>query len=106
MNKLAISIAIGASALFVSAATAAPITNGQTNVTSDSAVEQVRLVCDEYGRCYRSRGGRRVVIQQQYGETYNYQPRERYIEQRGYYNDEPRVGFRAPGVSIGIGSGY
>lgn len=96
MNKLAISIAIGPSALFVNAATAAPMTNVHTNAKLDSAVENVRLVCDEDGRCYRSRGGRRVVIQQQYGETYNYQPRERYIEQRGYYNDEPHVGFRAP----------
>ena len=34
-------------------------------------------------------------------------PRERYIERRGYYNDQPRsgIGFSAPGVSIGVGNG-
>jgi hypothetical protein len=70
-------------------------------------VEQVRLVCDDSGGCYRSRGSRRVVIQQGYDDSYNYAPRERYIERRGYYDDQPRsgIGFGAPGVSIGVGVG-
>jgi transposase len=39
----------------------------------------------------------------------NYAPRERYIERRGYrdWDDGPRagVGFRAPGVTVGVGVG-
>ena len=36
-------------------------------------VQQVRMVCDEYGNCYRSRGGARVVVR----DAYNYAPRQR-----------------------------
>ena len=104
-------VLVGAGALFASGAMAAPMINGFTGVKADSGIEQVRLACRQ-GRCNQSRGSRRVVIerqygeQRQYGESYNYDPRERYIEQRGYYNDEPRsgIGFRAPGVSVGIGT--
>jgi hypothetical protein len=68
-------------------------------------VQQVRLVCDEYGNCYRTRGGARVVVR----DSYNYAPRERYYERRTYrdYDDGPRagVGIRAPGVSVGVGVG-
>jgi hypothetical protein len=49
-----------------------------------------------------------MVIQQSYGDSYNYAPREQYIERRGYYYDDqprPGIGFSAPGVSIGIGNG-
>src|SRR5258708_10177358 len=90
--------------------------HGCQRVTNDATypgmnqpnVEQVRLVCDDSGRCYRSRGSRRVVIQQSYGDSYNYAPREQYIERRGYYYDDqprPGIGFSAPGVRIGIGNG-
>jgi hypothetical protein len=68
-------------------------------------VQQVRLVCDEYGNCYRTRGGARVIVR----DSYNYAPRERYYERRIYrnYDDGPRagVGIRAPGVSVGVGVG-
>jgi hypothetical protein len=41
-------------------------------------------------------------------DSYAYMPRERYVERRHYYrdwDDGPRagVGFRAPGVSVGVG---
>jgi len=66
-------------------------------------VQQVRMVCDDSGRCYRTRGGDRVVVR----DSYNYAPRERYIEHRRYrdWDDGPRagVGIRAPGVSVGVG---
>ncbi|MDB5876543.1 MAG: hypothetical protein JWQ07_5985 [Ramlibacter sp.] len=97
MNKLAISLAVGASALFATAATAAPLSNGLT-ILPDSNVENVRMVCNENGRCWRERGQRRVIIRDSYG----YAPRERYIERRGY---DEGVRFRAPGVSVGIGTG-
>src|SRR5258708_22873050 len=96
MNKFAISLAAGASALFATAAFAAPLSNGMTTLP-DGNVEQVRMVCNENGRCWRERGQRRVIIRDSYG----YAPRERYIERRGY-GDRGGVGIRAPGVSVGI----
>lgn len=98
MKKLAISLMAGAGALFVTAASAAPLSNGLTAMP-DSNVEQVRMVCNEYGRCWRERSQRRVVIR----ESYGYAPRQRYYD-RGY-DDRGGVGIRAPGVSIGIGGG-
>jgi hypothetical protein len=100
MKSVVLSLAIGAGALFGSAANAAPLSNG-LSILPDSGIENVRLVCDQYGRCYRSRGGPRVVIQQEYGDSYNYAPRERYIENRGYYDN----GYYGNGPSVGIGVG-
>jgi hypothetical protein len=103
MNNLAVSLAVGASALFVTAASAAPLST-DVSVASESNIQQVRMVCDENRRCWRERGERRVIIRES-GDSYGYAPRERYIERRGY--DEDRgggIGFRAPGVSIGIGT--
>jgi hypothetical protein len=103
MNNLAISLAVGASALVATVASAAPLS---TNVTvgSNGNIQSVRMVCNEDGRCWRDHGERRVTIREP-GDSYGYVPRERYIERRGY--DEPRrggVGFQAPGVSVGIGT--
>ena len=99
MKKFAISLAAGASALFATAAFAAPLSNGVTTLP-DSNVEKVRMVCNENGRCWRERGQRRVIIRDSYG----YAPRERYIERRSY-DDRGGIGIRAPGVSVGIGTG-
>ena len=108
MNKIAISLALGAGALFATAASAAPLSNGIA-VMPDNGIENVRLVCDDTGRCWRQRGQRRVVIR----DSYNYYaPRERYIERRGYYdggyyNSGPSVGIGVGpgGVGIGFGAG-
>ncbi len=35
----------------------------------DNGIENVRMVCDEYGRCWRERGPRRVIIER---DLYNY----------------------------------
>ena len=99
MKNVVVSLAIGVGALLSSGANAAPI-SVSPSVLSDNGVEHVRLVCDEYGRCYRTRGGRRVVIQQDY-DSYNYAPRERYVERRGYYDG----GYYNNGPSVGIGVG-
>ena len=109
MKNVVVSLAIGASALFASAAGAAPLSNG-LSILPDNGIENVRLVCDDYGRCYRTRGGRRAVIQQDYSDSYNYAPRERYIERRGYndggyYNDGPSVGVGVGPGGVGIGFG-
>ena len=101
MNKYAISLAVGASALLVTAASAAPLSNRMT-VLPDSNVEQVRMVCNEDGRCWRERGERRVIIRDS-RDSYGYAPRERYIERRGYEERGDGIGIRAPGVSVGIG---
>ena len=106
MKKVMISLAFGATALFATAASAAPLANG-VGVVPDNSIENVRMVCNENGRCW-NRGPRNVVIQ----DSYNYAPRERYIERRGYYdggyyNDGPRVGIGVGrgGVGIGVGGG-
>jgi hypothetical protein len=99
MKKLAICMALSVSALFVTAASAAPLSNGMTTLP-DSNVQNVRMVCDENGRCWRQRGERRVIIR----DSYDYAPRERYYERRGY-EDRGGIGFVAPGVSVGIGTG-
>ena len=102
MNTLAISLAVGATALFASAASAAPL-SADLSVVPASNVQNVRMVCDEYGRCWREHGERRVIIREP-GDSYGYAPRDRYIDRRGYDEDRgPGIGFRAPGVSVGIG---
>jgi hypothetical protein len=103
MNRLMISIslAVAASALFTTAASAAPLA-ANPSAASESNIQNVRMICNEDGRCWRERSERRVIIREP-GDAYGYAPRERYIERRGY--DEDRgVGVRVPGVSIGIGN--
>src|ERR1700726_4904268 len=101
MNNLAISLAVGATALFVTAGASAAPLSADVSVVPESNIQNVRMVCNENGRCWRQRDERRVIIRER-DDSYAYAPRERYIERRGY--DEDRgVGFRAPGVSIGIG---
>ena len=111
MRNAVISLAIGAGAMFASAAGAAPLSTGPS-LLPNNGIENVRLVCDEFGRCYRRGGGGRVIIREGYGEGYNYAPRERYIERRGYYdggyyNGGPSVGIGVGpgGVGIGFGAG-
>jgi hypothetical protein len=99
MKKLTIALAIGASAAFATAASATPLPNG-VSVLPDSGVQSVRLVCDQNGRCIRTRNGPRVVIQRGY-DSYNYAPREGYVVRRGY--DDGGYYDRGPGVGIGIG---
>jgi hypothetical protein len=104
MRRLAIALLAGAGALFTGSANAADVYTSNEYANAE-LVQQVRLICDESGRCYRTQGGRRVIVE----DSYNYAPRERYIERRGYrdWDDGPRagVGFRAPGVSVGVGVG-
>src|SRR5205085_943395 len=113
MNKLAILLAIGASAVFVTAANAAPLSSNLSIIPANG-VENVRMVCDQNGQCFRTRGGQRVVIQRSY-DSYNYAPRETYVQRpgyydsgyynSGYYNSGPSVGIGVGPVGIGIGVG-
>ena len=72
------------------------------NLYKTGNIQNVRMVCNENGRCWRERGERRVIIRER--DSYGYAPRERYIERRGYDEDRGGVRFRAPGVSVGIGT--
>jgi hypothetical protein len=103
MRYLVVSLAVGVGALLSTAANAAPLSISPS-VLPDNGIENVRMVCDQYGRCYRTRGGRQVVIRQEY-DSYNYAPRERYIERRGYYDNGPSVGVGVGPVGVGIGVG-
>jgi hypothetical protein len=101
MKKIAIGLLAGAGALLAGSANASDIYTSSEYSNSD-LIQQVRTVCDDDGRCYRTRGRSRVIVR----DSYNYAPRERYIERRRYRDwDEPRagVGIRAPGVSVGVG---
>ena len=105
MRTIAIAILAGVGALSVGGAAKASDIIRSTEYASPGLAQQVRMICDEDGRCYRSSRSR-TVVRESYGY---YQPRERYIERRTYrdrdWDDGPRagVGFRAPGVSIGAG---
>jgi hypothetical protein len=61
MKNLAIYLAVGASALLVTAASAAPL-SADVSVAPESNIQNVRMVCNEGGRCWRERGERRVII--------------------------------------------
>jgi hypothetical protein len=102
MKNLAIYLAAGASALLVTAASAAPL-SADVSVVPESNIQNVRMVCNEAGQCWRERGQRRVIVRES-GDSYGYAPRrERYIERRGY-EERGGIGIQAPGVSVGIGT--
>jgi len=96
MRKLTLTFLAGAGALIASSAYAADeIQIGD----SSPLLHQARLVCNDAGQCWHTRGDRRVII----GDSY-YGPR-RYYGDRDYYR-EPGVGIRGPGFSFGVGPGY
>jgi hypothetical protein len=101
MKNLAIYLAAGASALLVTAASAAPL-SPNVSVAPESNIQNVRMVCNESGRCWRQRGERRVIVRE-HRDSYGYAPRrERHIERRGHGGGG--IGIHAPGVSVGIGT--
>ncbi len=101
MKILTITLAVAASTLMAAAASAAPLTAG-ISVLPESSIQQVRLICNENGRCWRQSRERRVIIREDRG-AYGYGRHER----RGYegrgYEDRGGIGIHAPGVSVGIG---
>src|SRR3954466_5979475 len=99
MNKIVIALALGAGSLFATAAAAAPLTNGIV-ATPDNGIQNVRMVCNENGRCWQQRGARREIVEDSYG----YAPRERYIERRRCYDDGPRVGIGLEQIGVGVGN--
>lgn len=97
MRNIALSV-LGAATLLSSAAIAAPLNPTATGASETSAAEQVRLICDEYGRCYRSRGPR--YVQRGYDDGYSarqsynyYGGGQRYYGGgQGYYGGGPSIG--------------
>jgi hypothetical protein len=82
-----------AAVLLTTAAAAAPINATAIAPSANAPVEQVRLICDGSGRCWRSRGPR--YVQRGYGDGY--------VVRRGY--DRSRHGYdRGPSVGFGFGS--
>lgn len=117
MKKLLISAAVGASALLASNAQAADnLTNSEFYTDQTPVVQDVRMVCDEFDRCWREPRRRTVIIErdnyaprQRYIE-YNEAPRERYREryiERRYHRDRPPadVGIPAPGINVDVDVG-
>jgi hypothetical protein len=101
--KILLSIA-GATVLLASAASAAPLSPAAVGTSAASNIDQVRLVCNEYGRCYRTRGPRYVYR----GYDDGYAPRRSY----GYYGGGPAYygsgyggGYYGGGPSIGFSIG-
>ena len=98
--KTLLSIA-GATMLLASAASAAPLSPAAVGTSEASNIDQVRLVCNEYGRCWRTRGPRYVYrgYDDGYygGRSYGYYGGgPAYYGPgygRGYYGGGPSIGF-------------
>jgi hypothetical protein len=96
---------IGAAALVASAASAAPL-NATPVGTSDVAnLDQVRLVCNEYGRCWRTRAPRYVY--RSYDDDDGYYVRRSYGYYGGpsYYTGPAYGGYYGGGPSFGFSFG-
>ena len=105
MKTIALSV-FAATAVVSTAAVAAPMNSGAIRSAEVSNVDQVRLVCDEYGRCYRLRGPR--YIQRSYGDDDGYYVRRSYGYyggSPGYYGGGPGYGYYGGGPTIGFSFG-
>jgi hypothetical protein len=112
MKKIVLSV-LGATALLSTAAVAAPMNPAAIQSAEGLNIDQVRLVCNEYGRCYRVRGPR--YIQRSYGDD-GYYVRRGYGYYGGgpygyygggprYYEGGPGYGYYGGGPSIGFSFG-
>jgi hypothetical protein len=93
-----IALGVLASALMASSAGAAPLAPAAIAPTEVVGIEQVRLVCNQYGRCYQARGPRyahRYYGGDGYGarRSYGYYGRPSYDRGYGYYGGGPSIGF-------------
>jgi hypothetical protein len=75
-------------ALLASSATAAPLNATTIGSAEVSNNHQVRLVCNKYGRCWRTRGPRYVYIQRSCHNDPSYIPGRgyNYYAGPGYYD--------------------
>ena len=68
MRTLTIALLAGVGALAATSGAKASDIYTSSEYTNPDLVQQVRLVCDDAGRCYRTRGGARVIVR----DSYNY----------------------------------
>jgi hypothetical protein len=89
-----------ATALLASAASAAPLKSAAVGTPGASNIEQVRVVCNHFGRCWRTGGPRYVYRNYSNG----YRSYYNYYEAPGYYTF-PGYGYYGGGLGIGFGFG-
>lgn len=95
--------AVAATTILASAASAVPPNPSPVGSAEAASVDQVRLVCNEYGRCFRTRGPR--YVQRYYGDDDSYVVRRSYGSYggQGYY--DRGYGYYRGGPSIGFSFG-
>ena len=102
MTKFSVSLLAGAAAVFAAGSTqAAPLVPSAP--AADDGIQNVRMVCNEWGRCWQTRGPRYY-----YGDAYRNYNSYNYYEPRRYrrhYGYGPGVHLDAPGVHFGFGVG-
>jgi hypothetical protein len=96
---------IGATALLASAASAAPLNPAAVGTPEASTIDQVRLVCNEYGRCWRTRGPRYVYRSYDDDDGYYVRRSYGYYGGPGYYNGPAYGGYYGGGPSFGFSFG-
>lgn len=94
---------IGATALLASAASAAPLSPAAVGTPEASNIDQVRLVCNEYGRCWHR--GPRYVYRSYDGDGYYARRSYNYYGGSGYYGRPAYRGYYGGGPSIGFSFG-
>jgi hypothetical protein len=91
-------LSVAAAALLTTAAAAAPLNATAVGPSATAPIEQVRMICDESGRCWRSRGPR--YVQRGYDDGY--------VVRRGY--NRPGYGYYGggggPSIGLGFGRGW
>jgi hypothetical protein len=93
-------LSVSACVLLTSAAVAGPINAADVGQSAISDIEQVRMICDQSGRCWRSRGPR--YVQRGYDGDDGYVVRRSYNSYGRY--DRPGYGYGG-GPSIGFSFG-
>ena len=98
-------IALGAIAatLVASAATAAPLRPTESGAAEVAGIDQVRLICNEYGHCYRTRG-RRYVQPYYDDDAYVVRRGYRHYGGPGYYDRGSGYYGGGPGIGFSFGS--
>src|ERR1700730_18640252 len=94
MKKTILFVAAGV--MFTTGASAAPLLNRGSAISQPTTLENVRLVCREDGRCYRT-GGQRYVERRYYDDSYAYGRRRAYVA--------PDYGYAGP-CHCGSAPGY
>jgi hypothetical protein len=103
MRKLTLTFLAGAGALIASGAYAA---DGIQIGDSSPLLHQTRLICNDAGQCWHTRGDRRVITGEgYYAPRRDYYPDYYYGYDRDYYRG-PGVGVYGPGFSFGVGPGW